>query len=457
MTTEHFNYPLDASQYKLLDCIGRGATSEVYAAQCLANNSMVAIKLVNLEAYPLEIEFLRQEVAFWSSTQHEQVVQYYGSFVSGPMLYILMEYMAGGSVSDIMRFSYPKGFPDESVIATILLAILKALDYIHSHNELHRDVKPGNALIGSDGKVKIGDFGVAATLLENGQRRRARYTVIGTPCYMAPEILQEELGYTQKADIWSFGITAIELATGSAPYSNLQPLAVVQKILKAPPPHLTVDQGFSPELCNLVKLCLNHDPTKRPSAQELLQLPFFKKVQSPDYIKDAIVNKLPSLEKRYGKTNSNSPNNFVQSAPKPNTDWDFGDSKPQIDILTFNLPQNQQKPQPQQQQQQQQQGLQQQQVQQKPVQNDQKENDEGVRKGRFKVTKQPSNPVQQQNQQIPQSASLPSNVTTESSTAGLEAVVASLTEKVVKLSEENQQIRAEIRSLLEAVQSLGKK
>lgn len=300
MTSENLNFPLDASQYELQYIIGHGATSDVYVAKCRANNKTLSIKLINLEAYPLEIEFLRQEVAFWSSTQLPQVVRYYGSFVSGPLLYILMEYMAGGSVSDIIRYSFPKGFKNEKIIATILYAILKALAYIHSHDELHRDVKPGNALIGEDGQVKIADFGVAATLNENGQRKNARYTVIGTPCYMAPEILQEETGYTQKADIWSFGITAIELATGQAPYSNLQPLAVVQKILKAPPPILTPKSGeYSPEFCQVIKACLNHDPTKRPTADDLLQMPFFSLAQPPEYLKDVLISKIPTLEERY--------------------------------------------------------------------------------------------------------------------------------------------------------------
>ena len=456
MQSEPISFPLDASKYEMLSKIGCGATSEVHVAKCLTNNQIVAIKLINLELYPMEIEFLRQEVAFWSNSQHPQVVQYYGSFINGPMLYILMEYMAGGSVSDIIRYSFPNGFKDESVIATILLAILQALDYIHSNNELHRDVKPGNALISSEGKVKIGDFGVAATLFEGGQRRRARYTVIGTPCYMAPEILQEETGYTQKADIWSFGITAIELATGSAPYSTLQPLAVVQKILKAPPPNLFPSNGHSVELCNLVKACLNHDPTKRPTAQDLLQMPFFKKAQPDSYIKDVVISKLPPLDKRfstiYSDNNSPSVDQFMKVS---HTDWNFEldgkgndennksqddslitittsndkllneSNKKDADLITINKD-----PQPQ----------------------------EGVQKGRFKVVKESTNT----SQTIPQSMSLPPNVSNGSSqpasdNSNLEAVVATLSEKVNKLTEENKQIRAEIRSLLEIVHSLNKK
>ena len=127
-----------------------------------------------------------------------------------------MEYMSGGSCYEIMRYNHPKGIGSESLIATILREVLKSLEYFHENRQLHRDVKAGNILINERGEVKIADFGIAANLLEQGQRKRARFTVIGTPCYMAPEILAAGIGYTEKADIWSLGITAIELATGSA-------------------------------------------------------------------------------------------------------------------------------------------------------------------------------------------------------------------------------------------------
>ena len=183
--------------FKFLHLIGCGSTSEVRTAICLTNHRELAIKLINLEAYPMEIDLLRKEVAFWSSSQHPTVVKYYNSFTSGTTLYILMEVMSGGSVADILRYDFPNGFKDECIIATILNAILRALDYIHSNKELHRDVKPANALAGSDGQIKIGDFGVAASLLINP----SRFTVIGTPCYMAPEVLESTDGYTEKADI----------------------------------------------------------------------------------------------------------------------------------------------------------------------------------------------------------------------------------------------------------------
>lgn len=320
------DFPLDASKYKLLHLIGCGSTSEVHVAKCLTNNKELAIKIINLEAYPMEIDLLRQEVAFWSSSQHPTVVKYYNSFTSGTRLYILMECMSGGSVADILRYAFPNGFKDECIIATILYSILRALDYIHSNKELHRDVKPANALAGSDGQIKIGDFGVAASLLINP----SRFTVIGTPCYMAPEVLQNTDGYTEKADIWSFGITAIELAMGSAPYASMAPLQIIQKVLKAPPPILTASSGFSQEFRDLVKACLNYDPSKRPTAHELLQYKFFQKVKGPEYIRDNVLVKLPPLEQRFPMLRQEMANHMmnniqqVKEQPKSTkTEWNF--------------------------------------------------------------------------------------------------------------------------------------
>ncbi|OHS97152.1 Serine/threonine-protein kinase OSR1 [Tritrichomonas foetus] len=514
--TDENNFPLDASKYQLLHVIGSGSTSEVYAAKCITNNREVAIKLINLEAYPMEIDLLRQEVAFWSSSQHPTVVKYYNSFISGPTLYILMEYMAGGSVADIIKFAYPNGIKDENVISTILLAILQALDYIHSNKQLHRDVKPGNALVSADGSIKIGDFGVAASILINP----SRFTVIGTPCYMAPEILQSDNGYTEKADIWSFGITAIELALGQAPYATMMPLQIMQKILKAPPPHLPPDSGFSAEFTSLVKSCLNFNPKRRPTASELLQNPFFQKAKDPKYIHDNVLMKLPPLEQRFPMMRHELANQIISNLTKASsTDWDF-------DILTdetkattsasapaqaaaqptqqtgqiqnnqsttnqaqnsnqnsstpiqfqFQSSQAQQQQQSQQNQQQTQQQQQQQQNQQSNQQNQQAkqqqnegEGEEVHVKGRFKVKvkKQSSlNPAPQL--AVPQvfSSPLPDvspSVSTNASSAPqqqqqsedqarLQAMVDKLTEQVNRLVEENLEIKQEIRQLLKAVQ-----
>jgi serine/threonine-protein kinase OSR1/STK39 len=320
------SYPLDESSYKLLEHIGGGATAEVYAAKCVATDELVAIKRIDLEARAIEIDTLRAEIAFWQSCDHANVVRYLGSFVNHSVLHILMEFMNGGSCLDLLKNSYRKGIRKEAIIATILGAVLRALIYFHDHRRIHRDVKPGNILVNDRGEVKIADFGISANLVEQGQRKRARYTVIGTPCYMAPEVLTPSHGYTEKADIWSLGITAIELATGSAPYANLHPLDVVVKISTSPPPTLPENIHFSSAFREFVRLCLQTAPGKRPSAAELLESRFIRQRMTT-------VELAAELEGCIHEVSASAPvDPDMKSEARPTTEWDFeGLSVPPVD------------------------------------------------------------------------------------------------------------------------------
>ena len=324
------SFPLDKNSYKILQLVGKGATASVYSAQCLTNGKTVALKMIDLEACPVEIETLRHEVAFWSSSQSPNIVNYYGSFCENSVLYIVMEYMSAGSCYEIMRYAHKKGIENELIIASIIHEVLKALVYFHENRQIHRDIKAGNILLNDDGDVKIGDFGIAANLLENGTRKRARFTVIGTPCYMAPEVLKEEEGYTEKADIWSLGITAIELALGAAPYSNLFPLEIIVKIVNSPPPQLPDEPRFSPVFKDFVKACLVTQPSKRPTAKQLLEHKFIKQIRDPHpYTKQFVTNLLPlatRFEMNHSVTKQETTNQTQKTDTKePTFQWDFGE------------------------------------------------------------------------------------------------------------------------------------
>jgi serine/threonine-protein kinase OSR1/STK39 len=305
-------FPSDPSKYTLLSHIGTGASGDVYHAKCNTNSHHVALKIIDLERESTALDIVRQEVAFWSSCDHPNIVPYYCSFISGSNLYIAMEYLAVGSVSGILRDAFRNGFPRELVIATILREVTNALAHIHAVGQIHRDVKPGNILVGQDGSIKLGDFGVAATLLEDGQRKRARFTSTGTPCYMAPEVVSGSIGHTEKADIWSLGITAIELAVGSAPYAGMTIGAILPKLMKAPPPQLPRKGNFSLEFRDFVRKCMNADPRKRLSALELLAHPFLtQEPLGPSILVEFVIKGLAPLSQRYQKRVASVMNQFV--------------------------------------------------------------------------------------------------------------------------------------------------
>ncbi|KAF6762942.1 STE/STE20/YSK protein kinase [Ephemerocybe angulata] len=260
--------------YQRLETIGKGAYGSVSKGKHIPTGNVVALKIIDLDTPDDDVADIQREVTLLTQLRDApNVTKYFGCYMDGPRVWIVMELAQGGSVLSLMKAS-KDGCIEEKYVSVIIREVLIGLSYLHKVPVIHRDMKAANVLVTATGKVMICDFGVSALLTTNSSKRN---TLTGTPYWMAPEVIQGVNAYDTKADIWSLGIMIYEMIKGTPPHANLDKFAVMDLIPRAKPPRLLESDG-SKDMRDFMGFCLKESPAERLPADELLKTKWMKSV-----------------------------------------------------------------------------------------------------------------------------------------------------------------------------------
>jgi len=289
--------------FTLLYPVGTGGFGTVYKAMHNSSKQIFAIKIIDFTKgcnndknnISFNYKSIIQETSIMRLiNESNYIIKYYGSYYShrSNTIWLILEYCSCGSAVDLM-LSMERTL-SEVEVSTIMKMVLKGLIHMHKLNLIHRDIKGANILLSEDGYAKLGDFGVGIQMSDEEYRTSKK----GSPYWMSPQVILKK-NYDMKTDIWSLGITCLELVEGQPPYSNLSPQEVLEKIAVKPPKAKDIinEMEHTSNFINFVNLCLEIDPKKRPSADVLIKHPFIKELaKGEDYLKKLIKANIDKVE-----------------------------------------------------------------------------------------------------------------------------------------------------------------
>jgi len=315
--------PEAANQFVFGDKLGEGSYGAVFRASHKTAKVEFAIKTIPVQEND-ELGDIEDEIDILKKCSSPNIVSYYGCFKNGKEFWILMDFCAHGSLRDLLdHMNEPL---EEHVVAHIMMGSLAGLAYLHSKNIIHRDIKAANILLDANGTPKLADFGVSKQMANAWAK-----TLVGTPLWMAPEVAKMQ-SYSFSADIWSMGITAMEMAEFYPPYADVSPMRALILITRNPPPSL--GEGFSSNFNDFISKCLNKNPDNRPDARKLLQHPFITK--SRDARND--MKKILEFSDNYremAKKGQATPLNKTKRVPPPSPPPKYPGSKKDADPFDF--------------------------------------------------------------------------------------------------------------------------